>query len=68
MKALKLLLIFRDFVPEYHNAKSGGNWTTNKGKTEKKISLNRVNFLAVSQKVIESYDSTIALRFNRNQV
>ena len=28
------LLILRDFVPEYHHAKFGGNWTTNKGKTE----------------------------------
>ena len=32
----KLLLILRHFVPEYHHAKFGGNWTTNKGKTEQK--------------------------------
>ena len=30
----KLLLILRDFVPECHLAKFGGNWITNKGKTE----------------------------------
>ena len=24
----------RDFVPEYHHANFGGNWTTNKGETE----------------------------------
>ena len=46
----------RDFVPEYHHAKFGCNWTTNKGETEggtmcspptymvpKDPSLNRVN-------------------------
>ena len=26
--------ILRDFVPEYHHAKFGCNWTTNKGETE----------------------------------
>ena len=25
---------FLDFVPEYHHAKFGCNWTTNKGETE----------------------------------
>ena len=25
--------IFMDFVPEYHHAKFGCNWTTNKGET-----------------------------------
>ena len=34
MTSAKLLSILRDFVPEYHHAKFGGNWTTNKGKTE----------------------------------
>ena len=29
-----LLWILRDFVPEYHPAKFGRNWTTNKGKIE----------------------------------
>ena len=33
MTSEKLLSILRDFVPEYHHAKFGGNWTTNKGKT-----------------------------------
>ena len=28
------LLHLRDFVPYYHHAKFGGNWTTNKGETE----------------------------------
>ena len=31
----KLLSILRDFVPEYHHAMFGDNWTTNKGKTER---------------------------------
>ena len=30
----KILLLLRDFVPEYHHAKFGCNWTTNKGETE----------------------------------
>ena len=30
----KLLLLLRDFVQEYHHAKFGGNWTTNKGETK----------------------------------
>ena len=34
MTSLKLLSISKDFVPEYHHAKFGGNWTTNIGKTE----------------------------------
>ena len=29
-----ILWILRDFVPEYHQAKFGCNWTTNKGQTE----------------------------------
>ena len=28
------LWLLRDFVPEYHHAKFGCNWTTNKGETE----------------------------------
>ena len=55
MTSAKSLLILRDFAPEYHHAKTGGNWTTNKVKTEgaqcappayilpKYPSLNRVN-------------------------
>ena len=30
----KLLWLLRDFVAEYHHAKFGCNWTTNKGETE----------------------------------
>ena len=30
----KILWLLRDFVPEYHHAKFGCNWTTNKGETE----------------------------------
>ena len=30
----KILRLLRDFVPEYHHAKFGCNWTTNKGETE----------------------------------
>ena len=51
---ITIIIDLRDFVPEYHPAKFGGNWTTNKGKTEgaqcppaymvpKDPSLNRVN-------------------------
>ena len=36
MTSAKLLSILRDFVVEYDDAKFGGNWTTNKGKTEEK--------------------------------
>ena len=31
---IKFLWLLRDFVPEYHHAKFGCNWTTNKGETE----------------------------------
>ena len=34
MKSAKFLWFLRDFVPEYHNAKFGCNWTTNKEETE----------------------------------
>ena len=30
---IKMLMILRDFVPKYHHAKFGLDWTTNKGKT-----------------------------------
>ena len=30
----KFLWILSDFVPQYHHAKFGCNWTTNKGETE----------------------------------
>ena len=26
---IKLLMVLRDFVPEYHHAKLSGDWTTN---------------------------------------
>ena len=34
MTSATFLWILRDFVPEYHHAKFGCNWTTNKGETE----------------------------------
>ena len=34
MTSLKFLWVLKDFVPEYHHAKFGCNWTTNKGETE----------------------------------
>ena len=34
MTSAKYLWLLRDFVPEYHHAKFGCNWTTNKGETE----------------------------------
>ena len=34
MTSAKFLWLSRDFVPEYHHAKLGCNWTTNKGETE----------------------------------
>ena len=34
MTSAKFLWLLRDFVPEYHHAKFGCNWTTNKGETE----------------------------------
>ena len=34
MTSAKFLRILRDFVPEYHHATFGCNWTTNKGETE----------------------------------
>ena len=57
MTSSKLLSILRDFALEYHHAKFGGNWATNKGKTEgdivppaymvpKSCSLNRVNHIS----------------------
>ena len=30
---------FRDFVPEYHHTKFGGNRTTNKGETEGELDV-----------------------------
>ena len=35
MTSAKFLWLLRDFVSEYHNAKFDGNWTTNKGETER---------------------------------
>ena len=29
---IKIFMLLRDFVSEYHAAKFGGNWTTNKGE------------------------------------
>ena len=29
----KIIMVLRDFVPEYYHAKFGCNWTTNKGET-----------------------------------
>ena len=34
MTSAKFLWLLRDFIPEYHHAKFGCNWTTNKGETE----------------------------------
>ena len=34
----------RDFVPEYHGAKFGGNWTKNKGETEGEVDCIQLNF------------------------
>ena len=34
MTSAKFLWLLRDFVPEYHHAKFGCNWITNKGETE----------------------------------
>ena len=34
MTSAKFLWLLRGFVPEYHHAKFGCNWTTNKGETE----------------------------------
>ena len=34
MTSANFLWLLRDFVPEYHHAKFGCNWTTNKGETE----------------------------------
>ena len=34
MTPAKFLWLLRAFVPEYHHAKFGCNWTTNKGETE----------------------------------
>ena len=34
MMSAKFLWVLRDFVPEYHHAKFGCNWTTNKRETE----------------------------------
>ena len=34
MTSARFSWLLRDFVPEYHRAKFGCNWTTNKGETE----------------------------------
>ena len=34
---IKLLMLLRDFVPGYHHAKFGDDWTTNKGETGQSI-------------------------------
>ena len=33
MMSSKFLMLLRDFVPEYHPAKFGGDWNANKGET-----------------------------------
>ena len=60
MTSAKFLWLLKDFVPEYHYAMFGCNWTTNKGETEggtmcppgymvpKDPSLNRVNSLVLT--------------------
>ena len=44
----KFLRLLRDFVPEYHHAMFGCNWTTNKGEAAymvpKDPSMNRIKF------------------------
>ena len=54
MTSANFLWFLRDFVPEYHHAKFGCNWTTNKGETSymvpKDPSLNRDNAIASPQK------------------
>ena len=37
MTSEELLFLLGDFVPEYHHAKCGCNWKTNKGETEKQV-------------------------------
>ena len=34
MTSEKFLWLLTDFISEYHHAKFGSNWTTNKGETE----------------------------------
>ena len=34
MMSEELLMFLRAFVPEYHHAKFGGNWTANKGEMQ----------------------------------
>ena len=34
MTLAKMLWLLRDSVPDYHHAKFGYNWTSNKGETE----------------------------------
>ena len=61
----KFLWLLRDFVPEYHHAKLGCNWATNKGKTEgggtymvpKDPSLNRVKYFT-KQLIFNRYSTT----------
>ena len=63
MTSAKFLWLLRDFVSEYHHAKFGCNWTTNKGETAggggivpppagmvpKDPSLNRLNTYSMKQ-------------------
>ena len=60
MTSANILWLLRDFVQEYHHAKFGCNWTTNKGETgghnmpptlmvPKHPSLNRVNAVTIKE-------------------
>ena len=70
MASAKLLTILRDFVPEYHHAKFGGNRITNKEKIEGAVppayilpkypSLNRVKFF-VSPKLHLQFENLNAI-------
>ena len=35
MMSPNVLMVLRGFVPEYHRARFGGDWTTNIGETER---------------------------------
>ena len=76
MTSSKLLSILRDFVPDYHHAKFGGNWATNKGKTmcppaymvPKDASLNRVKTRSYYEKSGRmSYSITLTLNENNGE-
>ena len=67
MTSSKLLSILKDFVPEYHHAKFGGNWITNKGKTAYMVPL-PAYMVPLPAYMVPKGPSLIRVNINKHQM